>query len=153
MLFPLRGLLRCQLVDLVTFPGLHLVDTGVLELAPGLADAAGGFGAAVVVDRLLLPVGHLIDIVSRHERRLRWPFAVIVIYCNYHCKHAANSATAAFEPAMLKGARSADQDSHHWRRAGGIAAGPTAAPLRNRQCHPGTPDRGLCARPHPRRPA
>src|ERR1700712_669451 len=38
--FPLRGLLRCKLVDLVTFLGLHLVDAGVLELAPGLADAA-----------------------------------------------------------------------------------------------------------------
>src|ERR1700733_11526147 len=30
----------------------------------------------------------LIDIVSPRDGRLQWPFAVIVIYYNCHCKHA-----------------------------------------------------------------
>jgi len=38
----------------------------------------------------------LIDIVSPRDGRLQWPFAVIVVYYNYHCKHAAVSARAAF---------------------------------------------------------
>src|ERR1019366_4692809 len=59
-LLPLRGLRRGELVDFMTGLGLDLADAGVLELAPRLADTAGRFGGAVVVDRLLLAVGHLI---------------------------------------------------------------------------------------------
>ncbi len=42
---------------------LDLLDPGVLHLAPELADLAGGLGVAVVVDRLLLLVGHLVVLV------------------------------------------------------------------------------------------
>jgi hypothetical protein len=42
---------------------LDLIDPGVLHLAPEFADLAGGLGVAVVVDRLLLLVGHLVVLV------------------------------------------------------------------------------------------
>src|SRR5947199_3284546 len=66
-LLPQRGLLRCQLVDLMAFLGLDLVDAGILELAPGFADAAGGLGVAIVVDRLFLTVRHLVVLVLVHH--------------------------------------------------------------------------------------
>src|SRR5664279_117410 len=43
-LLPHRGLRRGELIDFVTGFGLYLVDAGVLEFAPPLADAAGRFG-------------------------------------------------------------------------------------------------------------
>src|SRR6185436_11138635 len=68
---PLIRLLRRQLEDFMAWLGPDLVDTGILELAPGLADAAGGFGVAVVVDRLLLAVGHLVVLVLVHNESER----------------------------------------------------------------------------------
>src|SRR6266436_4207434 len=47
---PEHQLLRCQLVDFVIGQRPDLVDTGVFELAPWFADAAGSLGIAVVVD-------------------------------------------------------------------------------------------------------
>src|ERR1019366_9623543 len=54
-----------------TFLRLYLVDTGVFELAPWFAHAAGGLGITVVVDRLFLPVGHLVVFVLVHHEGKR----------------------------------------------------------------------------------
>src|SRR5204863_1391828 len=62
-LLPQRDLLGRQLVDLVAGLRLDLVDAGVFHLAPELADLAGGLGVTIVVDRLLLLVGHLVVLV------------------------------------------------------------------------------------------
>src|SRR5260370_6878601 len=96
----------------------------------------------------------LIDIVSPHDilgfdRPLQILLYDIIIIASA-CGRVR--VLLPFKPIIVRGASIADKSSNHWRRSRGIAAGPTAARLRDRQFHPGTPDAGLCARPHPRRP-
>src|SRR3979490_2601220 len=62
-LLPQRRLFPGQLVELAAFLPPRLFAAGVLELAPGFADATGSLGAAIIVDRLLLVVGHLVVFV------------------------------------------------------------------------------------------
>ena len=54
--------------DFLARLGPDLVDARVLELAPRRADPARSFGVAIVVDRLLLAIRHLVVFVLVHDQ-------------------------------------------------------------------------------------
>src|ERR1700722_8192516 len=94
----------------------------------------------------------LIDIISLVTSGLE-TLLRILLYDRIIIASSGGAAMTASKAIKVKGADIADESSHHRRGTGGIAAGPIAARLRHRQHYPGTSDAGLCARPHPRRPA
>src|SRR3974390_2700194 len=65
----------------------------------------------------------------------------------------ANDRPGWLKPIIIRGASIADKSCNHWRGPGGVAARTAASHLWKRQRHPGAPDAGLRARPHPRRPS
>src|ERR1700743_680498 len=70
----------------------------------------------------------LIDIISLATSGLKTLLRILLYYIIISASSAAAlSGMTALKAIKVKGANGADESSHHWRRAGGIAAGPIAA--------------------------